>query len=288
MVKEQIFDDSDFLMPKMVFLSYKEKLPIYTRKRIAQILLQADSRIARQVMSRSQRGTYNDMEYLVSGKASRKGILLGLFDYILFHYKSGKSIKTRTEEAQNLVYKHSEHFANLNGEVKLLSLASGAGREVIFSLRKLKEKTRSHNIHATCVDNDWEAISYCKKLAEQMGVNENINFVQDNILNVGNFPAQYDIVTAIGMNEYFEEKDNILWFKNHVRKKMDPNGVLIATSMKKHSKIITGAMNAVGWRLIYREPDEFFRIVNKSCLSIVETHQDSSGLHTFIVAKRTK
>lgn len=281
---------------KTVFLNYSLP-PWYTPsglyERFCQKILRADSRIARVVTDRSDRGAYDHMEILYFGEHSDEGIFGGKLDETFMHSRGGRSIRTRTEMAAELNYKYGKYAADLNsGKVKFLSLGSGAAREIITPLKRLKEDGINY-ANAVCVDLNPIANEYSSKLAEEAGVRDNITYKQNDILDVRRFPDEseypekFDIVNSIGMCEYFTPENNKIWFEYHVKERIKPEGYFITTNMRKHDPLIMWAMGVTGWRLAYKEPDEFSQIVKDSGLDIVEElFEPDTELHRFIVAQK--
>lgn len=295
MVTEQIRNE-EVPMPRMVYLNYCLPSAYSLRgvyERVCQTILRSDSRIARLVTSRSDRGAYDHMETLYQGEPSKEGIFGGKLDETFMLSRGGKSIKTRTNRAEELNYKYAKGIATRNdGEVNILSLGCGSAREIIFPLKKLKDDGIV-KVHATCVDINPEAIKFSSKLAEEAGVLSNITYRKNDILDVRcfpdepNTPEKFDLISIIGMCEYFKPEDNKIWLTHHVNERLKPRGYLIATNMKKHDRLITWAMNVSGWRLVYKEPDDFSRIVRESGLDIVEElYEPDTELHRFVVGQK--
>jgi hypothetical protein len=282
-------------MPKTMHLNY-ELSDWYTPRglyeRLMQTVLKADSRIARVVTERSDRGAFDHMELLYAGEYSPDGILGGMLDKKFMNSRGGRSIKTRTDFAAELIYKYGAQMADMNGgKVNIMSLGSGAAREIIYPLQKLN--VDSIEAYATCVDLNSEANKYSSMLAEEAGVRENITYREDDILNIRRFPdepedpEQFDIMSIVGMFEYFTPEDAEIWLKHHVNERISPGGILIGTNMKKHDFDIMLAMNATGWKLVYKEPEEFSRIVSDSGLSVVEElYEPETEVHRFVVGQK--
>ncbi len=280
--------------PRLVYL--EDKLPpayhpkgIYVR--MCRRLLRADSRIARLITGRQDRGAFDHIEVLYHGEHSNEGIFGGKLDKIFMESKGGRSIRTRTEKAGELNYKYAREIARNNGgEVNILSLGSGSAREIIVPLKRLKDE--GIDAHATCVDLDAKAIEFSSKLAEEAGVRERITYKQHNILDVVQFPDEpenpkkFNLVSIVGMCEYLELKDNVIWFGRHVKERIARGGYIIASNMKKHERIIEWAMDVTGWKLVYKEPEEFSNVVRESGFNIKEEcYEPDTELHRFVVGQ---
>ncbi len=279
-------------VPQMKYTIYEDNPRPWHFNWWFQKILWLDSKLARQVLSRSERGTAADMAYLRRCKSSRKGIFLGLLDWIFISSDAGKSIATRTEKVQNLIGKYLQDFADKNGGyVEILCLGCGDGMEVIKPVYNLKNNSPTIEIHATLVDIDSEAVDIGKKLAKEYGLEKELNYIQDDILNIEHLYEDLGIpkphiVSEVGLNEYREAEDMEIWFSYYVKPIMEDDSVFITTQMKEHHGLARMAMDRTGWILIYKELKELEEVLRKSGFSILESGYDSTGLHGYAVAKR--
>jgi SAM-dependent methyltransferase len=247
-----------------------------------------ESEFARRVMSRKGRGMAEDMEYLCSNATK------GQWEAIITKSKVGLSIKSRTENVQGVVgkYLRTFHDSSKNGnKVNLLCLGCGVGREVVYPLSKMREEQRLSKMVCTCIDIDPVAISLSKALAKENGIGKSIDYIEADVVNLrrlvgGGRISKSDVVVEVGLHEYREEPDMRAWINYYINDALNSGGVYITSSMRSHWGLPRLTIDAMGWKLIYKDLKKTVNIINESGLQVIESFYEPFGMHGIVVARK--
>lgn len=194
-----------------------------------------------------------------------RNIIQSLFYYIWFTTNNPKAIRNRlrlvTRELSNEL---SRKFKDRKG-VRLLSIASGSARAVVDSLQKTTQK--EIRCSTLFLDKNEKAHQYGKDLLRKKNFppNYNFNWVGDT---ASNFPKYYkekeelDIIEMVGLLDYFVDK-KIEEIFSLIYQNLSLEGVLITANIRDNAErpFLT---NLVGWKMIYREPEDFYRMAFKA------------------------
>lgn len=280
-------DGMEIPIPKMTHNHYKKPHRLHP-VRLLHGFFCMESEFARRVMSRRTRGTAEDMEYLC-GSASK-----GQLEAIVTRSKVGLSILSRTEQVQGVVGKYLRIFhdsRNNGNKVDLLCLGCGAGREVVYPLSQMREEQRLGKMGCTCVDIDPAAISMSRALAQENGISSSIEYIETDIVNLRQLLGerripQSEVVVEVGLHEYREEPDMRTWIRNYIRDALTSDGVYITSSMRSHWGLPRFTMDAIGWKLIYKDLKKTVEIINESGLEVIESFYEPLGMHGIVVARK--
>lgn len=164
-------------------------------------------------------------------------------------------LQVLTEELGQIV----RGIARKYGPVRLLSLGSGPGHEILGCIERLQD---SSLIEATCVDWDSEAIEYGESLALHKGLAGCVHYVRGDVFGAGVLPPCQDVAVLSGLLDYLDlgAAESLL---TRVRERLAPGGVVLLANMRHHNMASTMSMLG-NWHLVYREPCEVERLLVES------------------------
>lgn len=256
--------------------------------RLLHRLICMESQFARRVMGRRERGTAEDMEYLCSDEPT------GRLEALVTKSRVGRSIKSRSQHVQGVVgrYLAALHApAGRGGKVRLLCLGCGAGREVVLPLSQMRDEERLGSVGCTCIDIDPAAISLSKALAQESGVGSSIDYIETDVLNLrqlvgeGRVPRS-NLVVEIGLHEYREDADMRDWIGHYILDALASGGVYITSCMRSHWGLPRLVMDAIGWKLVYKDLKKTVGIIRESGLEVIESFYEPLGMHGIVVARK--
>jgi|GEM_PF-1776306 len=149
-------------------------------------------------------------------------------------------------------------------EINMLELGSGSGVVPMDVLCKLKNNGARVNL--VLVDRNKRALEFSEGIAQQYGISEHVRFKRYNVKKVfEKEQAKYHIVGTHGLLDYFNDGEAVEFFRG-LSKVLVPGGRLIASNMTTHEDWLARRMMEFfgGWKLIYRTPEEFRVLLEKS------------------------
>lgn len=194
-----------------------------------------------------------------------KNILQRFFYYIWFSTDNPKAIRNRLRlverELRNAINKHITD----GRDISILSIASGSSRAILDSLDSTH--INGKNVLITFLDKSPAANKYSKKLT--LGRNYPSNYQFRWVKNTASkFPLYYqgillpNIVEIVGLFDYFQDR-GILRLFSLVHKYLPEGGTFITSNIvdNPERKFVT---DVVGWKMIYRNPEDFYKLAIKA------------------------
>ena len=178
-------------------------------------------------------------------------------------------LRTLTENLCEIV----QSRATAGGAVRLLSLGSGPGHEILGCIERVRGQAR---VEATCMDLDPEALRYGEGLAARRDLDGHVRYVCGNVLCADALPAGQDIVVLSGLLDYFDSRIAVTILGN-VHKRLTPGGIVLVANMRRHH--LAATMSILGnWRLVYREPRDVERLLTEGGYTRVEVELEPEGI----------
>lgn len=218
-----------------------------------------------------------------------KNILQKFFYYIWFSTDNPKAIRNRLR----LVERELRNAINENilegRDTSILSIASGSSRAILDSLDGTL--TQNKNVLVTFLDKSGAANKYSKKLTLEKNYPSNYQFrwVKST---ASKFPAYYqglllpNIVEIVGLFDYFKDK-GILKLFSLIYKYLPTDGVFITSNIvdNHERKFVT---DVVGWKMIYRNPEDFCNLAVKAGFnpSKIKFFYEPLKIHFVMVARK--
>lgn len=194
-----------------------------------------------------------------------KNILQKFFYYIWFSTDNPKAIRNRLRLVERELRNAINENISEGRDVSILSIASGSSRAILDSLDGTI--TQEKNVLVTFLDKSGAANKYSKKLtlARNYPSNYQFQWVKNT---ASRFPAYYkglllpNIVEVVGLFDYFKDK-GILKLFSLIYKHLPEDGIFITSNIADNHerKFVT---NVVGWKMIYRNPEDFYKLAVKA------------------------
>lgn len=171
------------------------------------------------------------------------------------HANDAIGVRSRAQVLAALV----EKYIHNDIESDWISLASGAAIPVLEALRTAK--LDGQKVHLTLVDNDPVALRWAETMAAQEGLNvgEQLTLLNrhllhqfirndDLLLELGEHQAE--LVDALGIFEYFNDADAVIFLQRALRL-VKPGGAVIVSNMLTTSPQIDFILRCIGWAPIF-------------------------------------
>ena len=171
------------------------------------------------------------------------------------HANDAIGVRSRAQVLAALV----EKYIHNDIESDWISLASGAAIPVLEALRTAN--LDGQNVHLTLVDNDPVALRWAETMAAQEGLNvgEQLTLLNrhlvhhlirndDLLLELGEHQAE--LVDALGIFEYFNDADAVIFLQRALRL-VKPGGAVIVSNMLTTSPQIDFILRCIGWAPIF-------------------------------------
>lgn len=171
------------------------------------------------------------------------------------HANDAIGVRSRAQVLAALV----EKYIHNDIESDWISLASGAAIPVLEALRTAK--LDGQKVHLTLVDNDPVALRWAETMAAQEGLNvgEQLTLLNrhllyqfirndDLLLELGEHQAE--LVDALGIFEYFNDTDAVIFLQRALRL-VKPGGAVIVSNMLTTSPQIDFILRCIGWAPIF-------------------------------------
>lgn len=204
-------------------------------------------------------GTYRMPECIYRGEAK------GWVDSYLSRSPGGRALHNRIraviDGAEKLVL---EKMRGDHGRARIINLGSGTGRDTV---EMVKRNSRwNGNVHVECVDLDREALDAGREFALAAGA-ASVDFVEENILSLPH-RKEFDAGLLIGVLCGIPIPRCVTILKK-IKPYFKKGGVLIAsnvtTTMIKEDPFTSFILDEfVGWRLVYKTPQQLRNIFERA------------------------
>jgi len=237
-------------------------------KSLIQFFMKNSSKDAGTVVAKG--GTTHALEAMY-GRSERKlfsrGITQGIADILWHHLISQpRSLRNRLrivqgviQEKIQLLLKDSSHT-----EVNVLSIAGGSSRSIMYALQNLKKRGLTEQIHIITIDKDITALDVGKRIAKELGLEDNFEWVHGTASEVhGLFPSRkFDIVEIVGLLDYFDF-DRATRLISMTRDLLNEGGFIVIANVIPNRE--QPFVYKTGWpSMFYRKPKDVRRMLETS------------------------
>ncbi len=234
--------------------------------------------------------THAALEVLYGGKnkESSKTLKEKFFGYIWMHTDNARGVRNRLTITENEIENNVRRlYENGIKEMRLLSIASGSARSFLDVLKNVSD-INDLKIHVTFLDKSELALEYSKGLysVEDFGHNrfsfEWVKGTANTFLNNLGDDKKFHLVEMVGLMDYFDD-EKVEKIMNSICNKLFDDGALVTANIihNNEERFVT---NVVGWRMIYRQPDEFAKLVALAPFSTVTKQVEPLNVHTIVTA----
>jgi SAM-dependent methyltransferase len=173
---------------------------------------------------------------------------------------NAQAVRNRLRLVKYLLKKKIAEFAK-DGEVRLLSIASGSAPAVLDAIGDLKQQ--GILVRAVLIDIDRTALDHTEKLAKEKGIEKQITFLRKGVNSLDKekelkrfYPH---IVEMIGFLEYRSRSRAVRLVKT-IHRLLVPGGMFLTSNICSNPErpFIHWVVN---WSMVYRPPKELAQIV---------------------------
>ncbi len=243
-------------------------------------------------------GDYLMMEQAYSNQHDLSGGLAGVLDrFLLDHYNC---VTHRKNWVKEHVKAHVARLASTGVPIRILTLGSGPCREWFELEQELDPMQREgfSNVHLTCLDQDQEALEFCRTRLSNNSLLRSVDYVATSLLGFTKSEqwmhqsGTFDVVYGAGIADYFYDEmlSSIIASAFSLVK---PAGELTITHKDSQSYNFHLADWMCDWLFVRRSEDEFAALFRQavSMLRIpfeFRVERDATGEMMFGVVTRLR
>lgn len=215
-----------------------------------------------------------------------------VFGRILHNYitneKSGESVKFR----KSYLHRHIRDQLNKNGEIDVLSIASGPAVEYQEVIRTWTPEDISR-LGMTLFDLDREALEHAQarilELATQRGVSPRTNYINASVksfLGAQSLSScKYDFIYSAGLFDYLDNRTSATLTKKFYSM-LKPKGRLLLGNFTKNNKTKAFLHLLANWSLIHKTKEEIMGWADEitGCRKSIEI--DDNDMIAFLVLEK--
>lgn len=227
--------------------------------------------------------TWRAMEIIYNHIFPKKLILGGILDEFYWHGMNCQALRNRYKLVKKELRKAISEFSD-EKEVKIMSLACGAGQALIEIVAEFKKKNIF--VRAKLVDFNAEALEHAKELAKQYGVADRIEYSQANIDGNENYFKNFKpkIVEMLGFLDYVDQNKAIHFVKK-IYSILPDNGILITCNIAPNVEQYFLKW-VIDWPMVYRRAKDLLEIGKKSGFSDYHVIYEPMKIHGILIAKK--
>jgi ppGpp synthetase/RelA/SpoT-type nucleotidyltranferase len=191
-----------------------------------------------------------------------------LFYKLWMQTNNAKAVRNRLKVTECLIEKHIRFLYDVFDlrEISLLSIASGSARSFLDVFKRIKDLD-DLKINMTFLDKSEAALEYSKKIFNVSEFEDEkydftwVSGTANGYLNSLE-GVHFHLVEMVGLMDYFDDEKVIQTFSS-IYETLTKNGCLVTANIIPNSeqKFVT---NLIGWRMIYRQPNDFVRLVESA------------------------
>lgn len=212
-----------------------------------------------------------------------KGII-GVVDDFWQRMINAQAVRNRLKLVKQEIKKAVSEFS-WQGEVRILSLASGSAQGVIEVMAELKK--RGIAVQALLLDIDPTALIYAKELACLNGVADQIEVVRVNVSRVVKVARDFKphIIEMLGLLDYIP-RDKAVKLIRKIKDSLEPNGVFLTCNICPNAEqhFMKWVIN---WSMIYRCPAELIGIVKEAGFDDCRLVAEPLKIHCLVVVHKS-
>ena len=176
---------------------------------------------------------------------------------------NAQAVRNRLKTVKRELKKAIQKIAEKENEVRVLSIACGSAQAVIETIVEL----RGIEINTLLLDIDPGALDHAKMLAVKHGVEKNISCVAGSISHINEVVSAFNpqIIEMVGFLDYRPDAKAIKLIEK-IYKLLPSGGIFLTANICPNPE--QGFMKwVIDWPMIYREADEFGKMLVKGGFS---------------------
>ena len=263
------------------------RLPARSRNPIRKTHKIAEEIIDYKTSHKALEAMYGGHEYHVYSKNFKHKF----FHYVWVKTNNVKGVRNRLKLTEKEVLNHFKYLIQEEKvkHIRALSIASGSSRCFVDVLKKIDNK--KVKIHVTFLDKNPYALEYSKGLIEGTKFHSNFSFEwiegTANSYMIGlNENENYHLVEMVGLLDYFDDK-KVTQTIQSIYDHLHTGGALVTANIipNREQPFVT---KAVGWRMIYRQPEEFIKLITETDFGLKNTIGKIEPMKVHFVVKAVK
>lgn len=239
-------------------------------------------------------GSYRFADHVYRNEASgRLGIGRAL-DAMLLGMRGARSMRNRFYHTQNEILAAARtaevssagaHSAESATPFRVLSVPCGIARDLVQVSARIRAELPTVHVRSTFfgVDLDPAPLELSRELA---GPDDRLSFTRGDALDLTALPSDLDVIVSTGLGEFLDDALLAQFYRNcHDRLRI--GGVFVTSGMQP-DRIADYLMRQLAeLHTHYRRGDELIRWLHTAGFREVTARQDSVGLQTLVVARKT-
>ncbi|MEN3939757.1 class I SAM-dependent methyltransferase [Prosthecobacter sp. SYSU 5D2] len=234
------------------------------------------SDLAREGIERS--GSYRFADHLYQNRASGRLLIGRLLDRVLLNTQAARGMRDRCVRSTRHLKQRLEETP---GDLRLLAIPCGIPRDVT------RLHSRTQRLHYTAMDVDESVLAAARMHleADAPGLLSRTAFIHGDALNDLDFPEQpQDVIVSTGLGEFLDDAQLRTFYRN-VFDSLAPGGTFYTSATRREGGS-DYLMQAFELHAHYREQTDMQTLFAELPWHTVEYDHDTTGLQTFIVARK--
>jgi SAM-dependent methyltransferase len=220
------------------------------------------SKLCREVKENAAKWRALDLTY--NYRAEKDNDLI--YGFFWHNLRNACALRNRLKLIKFLLIKNIEEVSKKENEIRLISVAAGSAQGVIEVINKAKEK--GILVKGILIDLDPSALEYSKKLAQEMGVENQLTFVNKTasaIIEIGK-DFKPNLIEMVGFLEYrpFEKAVKLI---SSIYQVLEKGGVFLVSQIAPNAESFF-LKEVINWPMIYRKPKELAKILSLAGFSL--------------------
>lgn len=195
-----------------------------------------------------------------------------------------KAVRNRLKLVHKELLKQVIDYTNETGrkEINLLSVACGSAPAVFEVTKEFQQNGIKLNV--TLLDLDEEALEYCAKIADEIGIQ--IKLVNASTRSLSDFfkREQFDIVEMVGFLDYRNHDQSVALLTN-IRNLLKKDGRLLTANIIGNSEVYFMKL-IVSWPMNYKKPNELADISRAAGFRETKVIKEPIGIHAVAICKK--
>lgn len=180
--------------------------------------------------------------------------------------ENAKAVRNRLKLIKFLLTESIKEISKKDDKIRLISVASGSAQGVIETISQTKEK--GIVVKTVFIDLDPIAIEQSKKLAQKMGVENQIIFVNKTASAVREIGREFkpNLIEMVGFLEY-RPFDKTVKLISSIYQALEKEGVFLVSQIAPNPESFF-LKEVINWQMIYRQPEELAKILSLAGFSL--------------------
>lgn len=205
-------------------------------------------------------GTFEMLEIVYTRKNLKEKV-----DKYLLGSLSTQALRDRLTSIVSYLVPQIEKIITRNGNIMIINLGSGVARDTICALNGNSHLANS--VSVDCIDINAKALATARQLVKARGLDKSFRFIQTNLVQLP-YKKEADLGLLIGVLCGLEHRTCVVILRK-IKRYFKKGGILIVsnvleTMLERDSVFASVLKNIIGWKLIYKTPQELREIFEEA------------------------